>query len=284
MENDQSILALEAEKLKDEEKLRRQIINFAKEKLGKLLTRAERFDQDKQKFSVAFSNVESMTPMECVKFHAMCGCADCKESLEREGIKVNAVFGLVKGQHVSRHARIDPRTGQHFVAGGKASGSPETVLAEHKTSASIGGSGGGGKPSTGKHNMLKTPTAVDGPGTDAGAGISGDIMEKQGTIYDPDMLETVIRNLENAKVADLQSMTNDLFMQPRCMQRGIIAELMLKEIMRRGIVEKSETENAMDSVKQEGKDMQLKAKEDQAKSKAKEAADKPKPKPGASSK
>jgi hypothetical protein len=68
------------------------------------------------------------------------------------------------------------------------------------------------------------------------------------------------------------------------MQRGIIAELMLKEIMRRGIVEKSETENAMDSVKQEGKDMQLKAKEDQAKSKAKEAAAKPKPKPGASSK
>jgi hypothetical protein len=262
-------LALEIARIKEEEKLRREVITFAKNKLAPLLAKSERFSRNEEKFAAVFSEASTMTPMECVKFHAMCGCDDCREALERDGIRVNVMFGLVKGQHVSRHTRVDPRTGSNFVAGGKATGSPESVLVEKRTSSPLGAMKPGLGASSGAPN-------VDGPGSDSG-GVAGEIMDKEGTIYDPDMIETVIRNLENAKVADLQTMVNDLFMQPRCMQRGIIAELILKEIMRRGLAQKSEAEEQMDAVSQEGKDMQLKAKEDQAKAKAKESADKTKP-------
>lgn len=280
MANNESVLALEREKLRIEETLRREIINFAKKKFGTLLSREELMIENKQKFSAAFSDSFNLTPIECVKFHAMCGCDDCKDALERSGVKVNRIYGLVKGQHVTRHSRIDHRTGQRFVAGGKASGSAESVMAEGRTSAPAGG---GGKPSTGNHAMSKVPT-IDGPGSDSGSNLAGDLMEKEGTIYDPDTLETVIRNLENAKVADLQQMVNDLFTQQRCMQRGIIAELILKEIMRRGLVDKSESEKQMDDVKAQGNQMQMKAKEDQAKAKAKESADKSKSEPGSATK
>jgi hypothetical protein len=44
-------------------------------------------------------------------------------------------FGLVKGQHVAGHTRIDSRTGKKFFAGKGGVGSPEKVLVEGKTVA-----------------------------------------------------------------------------------------------------------------------------------------------------
>jgi hypothetical protein len=110
-----------------------------------------------------------------------------------------ATYGLQKGQHVASHERMDPRTGQKFKAGRGGSGSPRAVLGEGRTVA---------------------PTsALDKMGDRVGDGDSSDLMNiadivPKGDIDNPDMLETIIRNLELATVAEIETMANDAFTLP----------------------------------------------------------------------
>jgi hypothetical protein len=167
--------------------------------------------------------------------------------------------GLVKGQHVAKHVRRDPRTGSNFVAGVGGSGSPEKVLAEGKTVAP--GGAGGAKP-VGVGQM---------PGIETG-------MPKENTVYNPETMEKIIRNLENATVENLQQMANDLFTQPRSRQRGVLAEMMLREILQRGLVEKSSAEKETDEINGKKKEIEQEQKDKEAKDKEKEkSANKPKP-------
>jgi hypothetical protein len=130
-------------------------------------------------------------------------------------------YGLVKGQSVKRHKRTDPRTGQKFVAGRGGVGSPVSVLAEGKTVSP-------GKVAGEAGNIL---------GVGDLESINPEKFMPEGTIYHPETLQTIIRNLENATVDQLTTMFNELFTQPSSRERGILAELMLKEIFQRGIKE-----------------------------------------------
>ena len=169
-------------------------------------------------------------------------------------------YGLVKGQKVAKHERRTS-AGKPFVAGQGGTGSPDTVLAEGKT------------VSPGK--IAK----------DAGSktlGIQGDevvspaaIIDKD-SIHNPDTMQTIIRNLENATQEKLQQMANDLFKQPRTRDRGVLAELMLKEILRRGLEDKSESEKKMEDISKQQRDVQVKQKENAVKEKEKEKATKEK--------
>jgi hypothetical protein len=138
-------------------------------------------------------------------------------------------YGLQKGQHVKKHTRTDPRTGKKITAGRQGgTGSAKEVIGQGKTVA--------------------PQLQGDSVGTTLKADIEGIIPET--SVFNPDTLEIVIRNLENSTVEDLTTMADDLFKQPQTMSRGILAELMLKEILRRGLVEKSELENKMDKEKE----------------------------------
>lgn len=154
-----------------------------------------------------------------------------------------AQYGLVKGQPVKRHKRTDPRTGRKFVAGRGGTGAPKKVLAEGQT-VDPGRIGEEAGKSLGMVDMQSLNPAAFVP---------------EDSPFNPDMMETMIRNLENATTEKLQQMANDLFMQPRSLERGFLAELMVKEILRRGIVDKSEIEKQVDGLKQ--KQAQQKEKE-----------------------
>jgi hypothetical protein len=150
-------------------------------------------------------------------------------------------YGLLKGQHVGRHTRKDPRTGSTFVAGQRGgSGSPESVLAEHKTVApnSPVSAATGGK--------TRSPGLVAEMGDIVGTGeenmMNPAAFTPEMSIDNPDTLETVIRNLENATVEEITGMANDVFSLQRSQTRGRLAELVLKEIIRRGLVKESELE------------------------------------------
>ena len=128
-----------------------------------------------------------------------------------EELRINEQYGLVKGQRVKRHTRTDPRTGKKFVAGGGGTGSPESVLVEGKTVSASG-------------------IDVVSPGGKVQGIFSKD------SIFDPDVLQTVIKNLENSRPQELEEMGNDLFDLPLSIEKGYLSELLLKEIIRRGIV------------------------------------------------
>lgn len=145
-------------------------------------------------------------------------------------------YGLVKGQSVKRHERTDPRTGRKFVAGQGGTGAPDKVLAEGKT------------VSPGK----VAKEAGDTLGVSSLESINPEKFMPEGTVYDPDTLQTIIRNLENATSEQLRNMANDLFLQESSRERGILAELMLKEIMQRGMIK--EPEETVTKPKGESKD------------------------------
>lgn len=157
-------------------------------------------------------------------------------------------YGLLKGQHVGRHTRKDPRTGSTFVAGQRGgSGSPESVLAEHKTVApnSPVSAATGGK--------VRSPGLVAEMGDLVGTGEENTMnpaaFTPEMSIDNPDTLETVIRNLENATVEEITGMANDVFSLQRSQTRGRLAELVLKEIIRRGLVKESEMEAEANEMK-----------------------------------
>jgi hypothetical protein len=168
-----------------------------------------------------------------------------KEQLKMVSSRLNKLvsenFGLVKGQHVAKHTRRDPRTGGTFVAGAGGSGSPERVLAERKTVSPVKRETLGPESQDSNMNDIRTTSST--------------------SIENPEIMELVIRNLHNAKLEDLQQMANDLFMQPRTKSRGILAELMLKEILLRGMVDKGPVEEEMDNINAEKTQLEQKQKE-----------------------
>lgn len=139
-------------------------------------------------------------------------------------------YGLMRGQHVASHERHDPRTGGTFKAGSGGTGSPKRVMGEGKTVAPA--------------------RTLDRIGDRAGIGGVGDLANiadivPESDIDNPDMLETIIRNLELAKVAEIEAMANDAFMLPESRTKGRLCELILKEVLRRGLVEQNELEKKM---------------------------------------
>jgi hypothetical protein len=83
----------------------------------------------------------------------------------------------------------------------------------------------------------------------------------------------VLRNLELATSEELETMANDLFKMPKHRERGYLAELMLKEIMRRGFPE-SEGEKMLNDMKdkdaEDEKESNEKIEKSKEKSKSKE--------------
>ena len=140
---------------------------------------------------------------------------------------------------MASHERLDPRSGQKFKAGKGGSGSPKAVMGEGRTVA--------------------PRSALDKMGDRVGEGDAGDLMNiadivPKGDIDNPDMLETIIRNLELATVAEIEAMANDAFTLPESRTRWRLAELILKEILRRGLVEKNELEKKMVEMQESAND------------------------------
>lgn len=181
-----------------------------------------------------------------------------KHRKNNENINVEN-YGLAKGQSVARHVRKDPRTGKSFVAGRGGSGSAETVMAEHKTVAP---------------NIAALTTQPD----PNGISVNVEAAIPEDSIHNPATLEQIIRNLHNATYEKIQQMANDLFTQPRSRSRGVLAELMLKELLLRGPGGKSDAENEKESMETDLKEKQDKAEEIQAKQKEKETKQKEKEK------
>jgi len=180
---------------------------------------------------------------------------------------VLAQYGLVKGQHVARHIRKDPRTGGAFVAGQSGgSGSPEAVMAEKRTVAP-------NPPMTASTGKTRSPGLVKEMGDLIGTGednmLNPAAFTPENSVDNPDTLETIIRNLENATVEEIEEMANELFLLQRSQTRGRLAELMLKEILRRGLVKESEMEAEANEMKGKLQKAQMAAK---AKPAAKPAA------------
>lgn len=145
-----------------------------------------------------------------------------------------ATYGLMKGQHVAGHERMDPRTGLKFKAGQGGTGSPKKVLGEGKTVAPRG-------------TMSKLGDRI-GEGSAADLMNIADIVPKS-DIDNPDMLETIIRNLELATVDEIETMANEMFFMQESRTKGRLAELILKEVLRRGLVEKNSLEKQMEETK-----------------------------------
>lgn len=139
-------------------------------------------------------------------------------------------FGLVKGQHVATHVRKDPRTGRKFVAGKGGVGSPEKVLVDGKTVAP---------------NIKKVGDKV---GVGGSPMVDPSSFMPEESVYNPDTMQTIIKNLELATSEELTTMANDLFKMPKHRDRGFLAELMLKEVLRRGIP-KSDSEKEIKEIK-----------------------------------
>jgi hypothetical protein len=170
-----------------------------------------------------------------------------KESLDE---LVHSQYGLVKGQSVAKHTRYNPQTGTTFTAGQGGSGSPEAVLKEGRTVSAAGTVGRAHGTSGNSETMIPQDPSETMP---------------EGSVYNPETLEKIIRNIHNATVEELMTMANQLFTQPRCRQRGIIAELMLTEILSRGLVEKGEVEKQMEGLQEEKADVESENKDKEMK-------------------
>ncbi len=150
-------------------------------------------------------------------------------------------FGLMKGQKVKRHIRTDPRTGQKIVAGTGGTGSPESVLAEGKTVA----------PNI--QNQL-------GDAIGESAFVNPEALLPETSIRHPSTMETIVKNISKADSAKLTEMFNTLFEQEPSEDRGFMAELMLKEVARRGFPE-SGVEEELNEKKQQEEEEKKKEKE-----------------------